>query len=144
MLTFNPKLSSTTNCISSNEFDQTALHIEVRYKFLYQSGTEQWTYQSNNSIFGFVLQLIINLKKNKRIYRCYNNSQESKKHQEVRNLCKNLEGLMTNQITETRQPNFIKRRKWPPSNKVAIKIMKEAWQPPDHNFMIGPPFHKLP
>uniref|UniRef100_A0A2P2KIJ8 Uncharacterized protein MANES_01G073200 n=1 Tax=Rhizophora mucronata TaxID=61149 RepID=A0A2P2KIJ8_RHIMU len=49
-----------------------------------------------------------------------------------------------NQITEASPSNFIEGRKRPPSNEVAIQIVKKTRQPPNHYFMIGPPPHKLP
>ena len=51
--------------------------------------------------------------------------------------------VMTYQITEASKSNFIKGRKWPPSNKVSIKIMEETRKPPHHYFVVCPPFYKL-
>lgn len=46
------------------------------------------------------------------------------------------ERVMTYQITEASEPNLIKGRKGPPSNKVSIKIMEETRKPSNHDFMI--------
>ena len=51
--------------------------------------------------------------------------------------------VKTYQITEASEPNLVKGRKWPPSNKISIKIMEETRKPSNHNFMIWPPFHKF-
>lgn len=47
------------------------------------------------------------------------------------------------QITEAGQSDVIEGRKWPPSYKISIKIMEETRKPSNHNFVVGPPFHKL-
>ena len=51
--------------------------------------------------------------------------------------------VMTYQITETSEANLIEGWEWPPSYKVAVKVIEETRQPPDHDFMVCPSFHKF-
>jgi len=45
------------------------------------------------------------------------------------------------QLSEASKPNFFKWGKWPPWDEVPIKVVKEAWEPPNHDFMVWPPLH---
>lgn len=51
--------------------------------------------------------------------------------------------VMTYQITETGEANLIKGWKRPPSDKVAVKVIEETREPPNHDFMVCPSFHKF-
>lgn len=67
----------------------------------------------------------------------------------VISILKRKENMMTKtkifmyQYTKASETNCIQGWKFPRRNKDAIKILKESWKPPDHNFMIRPLFHKF-